>query len=205
MNLKGGTGKTTLCMNLARGFELAGRRVVVLDTDPQGSALDWGFAGDEALTVDAVGSAVALTDRLRKLRGDRSCDVALIDGSPHQAAIVEAAAKLVDLVLIPVQPSPLDIWATNDVVALIKEARRRRRGKLKVAFVVWRMIPRTKLAADVVGALDKFKLPVLSVLVHDRVAYANTAIDGQTVLHLPPSSPAAKEMRALTETIEDLF
>lgn len=206
LNLKGGVGKTTLCMNLARGLQLDGRRVVVIDADPQASALDWGYARDDrALVVVAVSSADGLSHLLAELKRDKQYDVAIVDGSPHQAAMAAAAAKLVDLVLIPVQPSPLDAWATNDVVELVKAARRRRRSKPKAAFVVWRMIPRTTLAGDVVAALGDFKLPVLPVYVHQRVAYANAAIDGRTVLDSQPSSPAAKEMFALTEIVGGLL
>lgn len=229
LNLKGGVGKTTLCFNLARGLELAGHRVVVLDTDPQGSAIDWSYAGDRRegdledlpdeeleaavmtpalpplVLVGAVSSVADLTASLHELKRGRSCDVALIDGAPHEAAIAAAAANLADVVLIPVQPSPLDIWATDAVVQLVRNARRRRRRKPKAAFVVWRMIPRTKLAADVVKALGAFKLPVLPVHVHQRVAYAVTAIDGRTVLDSRPGSAAAAEMRSLTQAVEDLF
>lgn len=206
LNLKGGVGKTTLCMNLARGLDLAGHRVVVLDADPQASAIDWCYAReDRALVVTAVNSASGLAHQLAELKREKQYDIAIIDGSPHQAAIAVGALKVADLVLIPVQPSPVDIWATNDVVELVREARRHRRGKPKAAFVVWRMIPRTTLAGDVVAALDDFKLPVLPVHIHQRVAYANTAIDGGTVLDLQPSSPAAKEMFALTETVGGLL
>lgn len=203
VNLKGGAGKTTLAVHLARGLELAGHSVAILDTDPQHSALDWQAAGDGTATEVIEGEQNPLDLRNQVATLNSKLGALIIDGAPHLAALTQVAIGAADLVLIPVTPSPLDIWATQEVVDLVKQERRRRQ-KLKIAFVMWRIIPRTKIIDAAAGALARMKLPLLRTWIHQRVNYAAAMIDGRTVLDTARSGPAAAEIRALIKDIEEL-
>lgn len=206
VNLKGGAGKTTLTVHLARGLEIAGHSVAILDTDPQHSALDWHAAGDGTGTkvIEGQQNSLDLRNQVDALISD--FDVLMIDGAPHATALTQVAIEAADLVLIPVTPSPLDIWATQEVADLVKQERRRRR-KLKAAFVLWRIIPRTKIidaAADALAHMLTIKLPLLRTRIHQRVNYAAAMIEGKTVLDTARTGPAAAEIRALIKNIEAL-
>lgn len=203
LNLKGGAGKTTLSTHLARGLQLAGHSAAILDTDPQHSALDWYAASDGSAVpvIEGPENSLDLRRQAEALAADH--DALIIDGAPHAAALTRIAVEISDLVLVPVNPSPLDIWATHEIVEMIHQERRRRR-RLKAAFVLWRVIPRTKILDAAIEALNGMKLPTLPTQVHQRVSYAAAMIEGKTVLDVARTSPAADEIRALIHDIEAL-
>jgi len=203
VNLKGGAGKTTLAVHLARGLEIIGHSVAIVDTDPQHSALDWYAAGDGTATEVIEGEQNSLDLRNQIAALNSNFGALIIDGAPHAAALTQVAIEAANLVLIPVTPSPLDIWATQEVVDLVKQERRRRR-KLKVAFVMWRITPRTKIIDAAADALAHMKLPLLRTRIHQRVNYAAAMIEGRTVLDTARTGPAATEIRALIKNIEAL-
>lgn len=101
-----------------------------------------------------------------------------------------------DLVLIPVQPSPYDIWAADEVVKLIQEANVYKE-KLKAAFVVNRKITNTAIGRDVAEALASYPLPVLGTAVTQRVIYAEAAAQGKAVFEVDAEGPAQAEIGAL--------
>jgi len=134
LNQKGGSGKTTIATHLARALQLAGANVLLVDSDPQGSARDWAAVReDQPLTV--VGIDRPTIDR--DLKQIARKDFVVIDGAPQAADLAVSAIKAADFVLIPVQPSPYDIWATADLVDLVKQRIEVTDGRLQAAFVVF--------------------------------------------------------------------
>ena len=123
-NQKGGCGKTTIAVNVAQAFALLDLRVLVVDMDPQASALDWAW---EAKDFDVVAQGRIKPADLRRMR--TLYDVALIDCPPQYAEPSAEAIRIADLVLVPVQPSQLDVWATQAIVDLIKVRQAVFRGK----------------------------------------------------------------------------
>lgn len=117
LNQKGGAGKTTVATHLARAIQLTGADVVLVDSDPQGSVRDWAAVReDQPLPVIAIDRPTIERDLGRIVRGK---DYAIIDGAPQAHDLAVSAIKAADLVLIPVQPSPYDVWATSDLVDLV--------------------------------------------------------------------------------------
>lgn len=194
LNQKGGSGKTTISTHLARAIQLDGADVLLVDSDPQGSARDWAAAHEEQ-PVPVVGIDRPIIDKSLKSIGRK--DFVIIDGAPQIEALAVSAIKAADFVLIPVQPSPYDVWATSDLVDLVKARIEILDGGLKAAFVISRAIKGTKIGKEITAALADYGLPVLASRVTQRVIYPTSAATGQTVFEREPGGEAAQEIRAL--------
>ena len=194
LNQKGGSGKTTIATHLARSLQLDGDSVLLVDSDPQGSARDWAAVREEQ-PVTVVGIDRPTIER--DLKHIARKDFVVVDGAPQAADLAVSALKAADFVLIPVQPSPYDIWATAELVDLVKQRIDLTDGRLQAAFVVSRAIKGTRIGAEVTEALAGYDLPVLESRITQRVSYPGTAAAGTTVLDADPAGDAAAEVRAL--------
>ena len=179
LNPKGGCGKTTISTNLARALHDRGCSVLIVDSDPQGSARDW-----HAVNEDNPVELVAL-DRPSSVRTLASIavnyDYVVIDGAAKLEDMVAACIKVSDFILIPVQPSPYDIWAASDLVEFVKARQEVTDGVPLAGFVVSRAVEGTRLGADVRAALDEYALPVFAAAITQRQVYPQTAAEGLTV------------------------
>ena len=202
INQKGGVGKTTLSISLAAAFASRKRRVLLVDADPQGSALDWIAVRQEAGPFAAVGIPKPILHlELPKIAKD--FDMVVIDGPPRIYEVARSAVMASDIVLIPVLPSQFDVWAAEESVKLLQECatyKERAKEHLKAAFVINRKIANTAIGRDVVKALKQYPQPVLHSSVCQRVAFAESA-RGRTVLEIDPESAASKEIQALAKEV----
>lgn len=202
LNQKGGSGKTTIATHLARALQLDGADVLLVDSDPQGSTRDWAaMREDQSLAVVGIDRPTIERD----IKHIAKKDFVVIDGAPQAADLAVSAIKAADFILIPVQPSPYDIWATADLVDLVQQRIELTDGKLKAAFVVSRAIAGTKIGADVAEALSGYELPVLDSRIMQRVIYPTTAASGTTVMDAEPNSSAAQEIQALAAEIKAIL
>ncbi len=197
LNQKGGSGKTTIATHLARALQLGGADVLLVDSDPQGSARDWAAVReDQPVTVVGIDRPTIERD----LKNIAQKDYVVIDGAPQAADLAVSAIKSADFILIPVQPSPYDIWATADLVDLVKQRIELTDGKLQAAFVVSRAIKGTRIGQDVTEALKGYGLPVLESRITQRVIYPGTAAAGKTVFD-ELDKTASLEIQALCNEI----
>ena len=205
LNQKGGVGKTTLALHLAGAWARQGRRVTVIDADPQGSALDWSEQRARENGPRLFGVIGLARDTLHREAPEiaRNTDHVIIDGPPRIAGLMRSALLAADLVIVPVQPSPFDGWASGEVLHLIGEARIFR-PELHARFALNRCAARTIIARDTAETLADHDPPLLATRIGQRVAFADAARNGQLVFDVEAGGAAAREIMALATEIESL-
>ena len=204
LNQKGGAGKTTLATHLAGELAMRGQRVTLLDADPQGSALDWAQRRLQSCQGRLYGVFGLARDTLHREVPEiaQQADYVVIDGPPRVAALARSALLAADLVLIPVQPSAYDVWATQEMVALIHEARVFR-PDLRAAFVINRRVVGTVIGREARAALADQPFPTLRADVAQRIAFADSVAAGRLVCESAPRSAAAREITALAWAVQE--
>lgn len=204
LNPKGGSGKTTVSLHLARALHQKGEKVLLVDSDRQGSARDWNEAGEGKGGFPVVGLDRPTLDKdVPALAKDY--DWVIIDGAAKLEKMIASAVKAADLVIIPVQPSPLDIWACDSLVDILQARQSVTDGIPAVAFVVSRAKKGTVLARDVSDAIGAYGFPILHGAIHDRTVFAKALIDGSTAIDSDPESPATFEINHLLKQIVEAF
>ncbi|WP_207458069.1 ParA family partition ATPase [Azospirillum sp. SYSU D00513] len=199
---KGGAGKTTLVAHLAIAWAQLGRSVATVDIDPQGSLTRW-----HAVRAEATGGNPGFTHvqingwrtqaEVEKLA--RIHDIVVVDSPPHAQTEARIAVRTASLVIAPVQPSPMDLWAVHPTIDL---AGQEKRGLL---LVLNRVPPRTKLADELVAKVrDLVNPPAVALAetqIGNRTAYAGTLLTGLSVTEGARRTQAGTEMQTLAEEI----
>jgi chromosome partitioning protein len=204
LNQKGGVGKTMLATHLAMGLATRkGLSVLYVDADPQATAIDWRANRRDPLPFEVVGMPKPVLHESVPKFLEKGYQVCIIDGPGKLADVPRSAIMASHIVLVPVQPSPYDVWSSSDIV---EEFRRAKIYKpdIRAAFVINRRISNTVVGRDVTDALAQYELPILKTHVFQRVCYVETAATGQTVLDAKETEAtrqAAKEIDCLVDEV----
>jgi chromosome partitioning protein len=195
---KGGAGKTTLAAHLALAWAVD-RRVAVIDIDPQASLATWFRlrrerlgGGASAMDVSALGGWRVAAEVERQARNH---DIVVIDSAPHAETEARIAVRAATLVLVPVQPSPMDVWAMRPTMELARQER-------VPALLVLNRVPARANLTDVMAAeLAALGAPVAETQIGNRVALAAALAEGKGILEAAPGSRAAQEIVALAREV----
>ena len=202
-NQKGGVGKTTVAVNLAGALALRkdqAARLVLVDTDPQGSVLQWhAVRGGAPFDVRHIPRPVTVRE-CRALA--RHFEITVFDTPPALSDIVASVIGIADHVIVPVGPSPLDIWSSRGIVHLIHSSHKKN-PKLEARLLVTRRIVGTRVGREAREALVAHRLAVLRAEVCQRIAYVEAMIAGMTVCEFAPQSEATAEVEMLMREIVD--
>lgn len=199
---KGGAGKTTLVTNLAIAYLADGKRVGLLDTDPQGSLGKWLDIREETLPENenlqfATATAYGISRALRGMRN--AADVILVDTPPKADSDIRQVLREADLVLIPVAASQADVWATHDVLDLAD------RAGTPTHIVMNRTRSGTRVGDDVAEAVAGLGATPLQATLANRVIYAEALGHGLGVMEVKRSGPAMQDVRALAGEVSGLL
>jgi chromosome partitioning protein len=184
---KGGVGKTTLAIHLAVAFAADGLNVAILDLDPQASAAEWrDFREEEMPGVIAIPSS-RLPKVLKELES-KGADIVILDTAPHSEGTALDAARAADLILVPCQPSIMDLRAMRKTTDLLKHIRKPTYAVLNGVSVQGSAALGTEKAIT-----GEFKIDVCPVRMGDRVAYSRCLISGHSAQEYEPEGKAARE------------
>jgi chromosome partitioning protein len=176
---------------------------LLIDADPQGSSLDWAAAREGEPLFAVVGLPKPSIHKELPLIGE-GYDHIVIDGPPRVTDLARSAIMASDVVLIPVQPSPYDIWAADEVVKLIQEASVFKEN-IKSVFVINRRIANTAIGRDVREALEAYGLPTLDASIVQRVVFAEAAAVGRAVYEQDRDGVASQEIEQVIAELQERF
>ena len=200
VNQKGGVGKTTVAINLAAMLRRNNFNLVLLDTDPQGSATQWhDVEENQAVEVIHHPDPVEPAD-IEALLQDY--DHIVIDAPPAIGDISRSVLAVSNLAIVPLSPSPLDIWSCWGTLEMISEVQREN-PKLKAQLLVSRKIPGTRVGREAREAMEVFETDIFQSELCQRVAYVDSMTSGVTVMQYAPDSKAMQEIEDLFEEVSN--
>jgi len=185
---KGGTGKSTLACHLAIAFAKLKKKVALIDTDPQQTITNWYTIRQRANSNNfyniefAISSGWKVNNEILKLK---DVDLIIIDSPPHMETETKAAIRSADFVLIPCQPSPNDVWATNNTLEIVEKER-------KPKAIIFNRCPyQSKLLKQIESS---FSDSIDKIFVGNRVVFAASMLKGLTSIETEPNSQATEEI-----------
>jgi chromosome partitioning protein len=203
-SLKGGVGKSTLAQNLSVCLAHIGYKVAIVDTDTNASSVHWsGIRAEEhpKVTVFGISDSNALRKNIQNIQQDY--DVIIIDGTPSLSKLVSTIILLGDIVLIPIRPSGLDLWATEKFIEKYEQAKTLKE-QVKAFFVMNMYDEKININKETKDVLDELEIPTLQTTIKSRIAYVEAVVQGIGVYEYRDKK-AKEEMANLTKEVINLL
>lgn len=198
LNEKGGVGKSTLATNIATALHREGKKVLLIDADPQATSMDWRAASPKNADLPPVFS-IDRPKTLVSTLGSLQADIVVIDAPAKAEGMAAAIVRISDIALIVMQPSGADVWASAAAVKLV-QARRDVGGAINAAILVNRVRARTKLSKLIeAGDWNDYEIKQLKSAVGDRVAFAQAITEGVSVFDLADANAKSEVLAILAE------
>jgi chromosome partitioning protein len=197
---KGGAGKTTIAAHLAVSLAQTGKRVSIIDIDPQGSLTNWHVLREKKFGIGYTGlnfvtsAGWRVESAISNLRGNT--DYVIIDAPPHTETESKTAIRASNLIIVPMQPSPTDLWATSSTTEFAQNE------KIQAKILLNRYNPQSKLTKEII---TKIPGELFKCSLGNRVAFSSCFLNGITVTECAPNSIAAEEIRALSREVLGIF
>ena len=198
VSVKGGTGKSTVTLNLAGVLAARYRRVLVVDADPQGSIACWTDIRRQDDPAVLVESAPLADNRIRRLT--KRYDLVLFDSPPTFKKRMKAVIQASDRLIIPVSPGIADVWSTRKLLDLYR-AEKERRPKLDARLLISRIDRRTRAGREFRSILGELSIPIFVSEISQRAVYNEAWSMGMTVDRLQPRSEGARDFRCLADEV----
>ena len=207
-NQKGGAGKSTITMQLAGTFGIRKKKILIIDADVQNTAIRWASNAEEdkpfpARVAGLAGAGSKVHVEVKKFIGEY--DIIFIDCPPAVDSVVPQSALVIsDLALVPMIPSPPDLWASVGIRELI-ERTESINETMKSRIVVNMLQQNTNVSRDIMEILQDFKIPVCETMLHLRTAYRQSSVFGSTVHSMNYANKAIKEVESLADEVEKII
>jgi|ERR1041384_476553 chromosome partitioning protein len=207
-NEKGGSAKTTTALNLAGAFAETGKRVLLVDTDPQGTASYWrGMRPEADQPFQVVSMAQPVVHKqLPEMMRDSSWDYAVVDcppGGPRgEKNITRSGMAAADMIIVPMSPSPADLWSFQNTQMMLDMLVSQYQRRFVCRILISRKIPNTKLGREAHQAASSFGVGIFQSEITQRIGIAESLLEGQTIVQYAPQSSGADEFRRLAEEVE---
>lgn len=196
---KGGAGKTTLSVNLAAGLARYAETAII-DADPQNSSVHWYANADERKVTPVFRAESGLLEQVEKLKSEFDYVIADCPPSVH-APQTDTLLKIADVAMVPVQPSPVDLWATTHIEQAIAEAKHVNPA-LQALLIINQLETRSTLSQLIREALAEIEVAVADTAIRKRAVYKASALEGRTVFDMGKrGAEAAEELDQLIKEV----